>query len=178
MQYLHIISAHSNVKIFITHGGLLSTLEAIHFGKPVIGIPAYGDQHLNAAKMETMGIGFKLAFASLAEEKIYEAITKILNDPIYDKNAKDLSKRFTDRPRSPLDEATFWIEYVIRHKGAKFMKSPLLQLNFYESYMLDVILVIITLLITPIFILIKIMSYVCGSKKIKNEQKNGKNKRE
>lgn len=167
------------MKIFITHGGLLSTIEAIHFGKPIIGIPVYGDQHLNAAKMETMGIGFKLAFSSLAEEKIYESITKILNDPIYDKTAKDLSKRFRDRPRSPLDEAIFWIEYVIRHKGAKFMKSPLLNLNFYESYMLDVILVVIVSAMTPIFIIKKIISYSCENKKTKSDRKStSKNKKE
>lgn len=38
------VLAHPNIKLFITHGSLLSTQESIYFGKPVIGIPIFGDQ--------------------------------------------------------------------------------------------------------------------------------------
>lgn len=38
------ILAHPNVKLFITHGGLLSCTESIIRGKPVVGIPIFGDQ--------------------------------------------------------------------------------------------------------------------------------------
>ena len=38
------ILAHKNVKLFVTHGGLLSCTESILRGKPVVGIPIFGDQ--------------------------------------------------------------------------------------------------------------------------------------
>lgn len=38
------ILAHPNVKLFVTHGGLLSCTEAILRGKPIVGIPIFGDQ--------------------------------------------------------------------------------------------------------------------------------------
>lgn len=38
------ILAHPNVKLFVTHGGLLSTIEAIYRAKAVVGIPIFGDQ--------------------------------------------------------------------------------------------------------------------------------------
>lgn len=41
------ILAHRNVKLFITHGGLLSCTESILRGKPVVGIPIFGDQMVN-----------------------------------------------------------------------------------------------------------------------------------
>ena len=38
------ILAHENVKLFVTHGGLLSCIESIYRAKPVVGIPIFGDQ--------------------------------------------------------------------------------------------------------------------------------------
>lgn len=38
------ILAHENVKLFVTHGGLLSCTESILRGKPILGIPFFGDQ--------------------------------------------------------------------------------------------------------------------------------------
>jgi len=38
------ILAHPNVKLFVTHGGLLSCTESILRGTPIVGIPIFGDQ--------------------------------------------------------------------------------------------------------------------------------------
>lgn len=38
------ILAHENVKLFVTHGGLLSCTESILRGQPIVGIPIFGDQ--------------------------------------------------------------------------------------------------------------------------------------
>jgi len=35
---------HSKTKLFITHGGLMSTMEAIYHGKPMIVMPGFADQ--------------------------------------------------------------------------------------------------------------------------------------
>ncbi|CAB3233302.1 unnamed protein product [Arctia plantaginis] len=37
------ILAHPNCKLFISHGGLLSSIETIHFGVPIIGVPLLFD---------------------------------------------------------------------------------------------------------------------------------------
>lgn len=39
------ILAHSRTKAFISHGGLMSTLESTWHGVPIIGIPIVADQH-------------------------------------------------------------------------------------------------------------------------------------
>jgi hypothetical protein len=73
------ILAHPNVKVFITHGGLLGTTEALVAGVPVIGIPVFGDQRLNIARAVDAGYGESLYFRDITEEKVSEALNKILN---------------------------------------------------------------------------------------------------
>lgn len=45
----------------------------------------------------------------------------------------------TDEPLSGLEKAVFWVEYVIRHKGAKYLTSPLKDISWYKFLLLDVI---------------------------------------
>jgi glucuronosyltransferase len=50
------------VRVFITHGGLLSIQEAIHGGVLLVGIPIYADQHYNLARILSFGIGILLDY--------------------------------------------------------------------------------------------------------------------
>lgn len=118
-------------------------------------MPVYGDQHLNADKAESLGFGTKLAFRSLTQETITKALTMILENPTYSENAKELSTRFRDRPQSPMDTAIYWTEYVINHKGANFMRSPVLDLKWYEFHMVDamVVIFIVSAILLGLFVL-------------------------
>ena len=124
------ILAHPNVKVFITHGGLLGTTEALVEGVPVLGIPIFGDQKMNMAKAVARGYGLQINYDDISEELITEKLTELLSNPSYDEHAKEISKRFSDRPLTPQKAASFWIEYAIRHKGADHLKASGNSLNF------------------------------------------------
>ncbi|KAJ9601561.1 hypothetical protein L9F63_000304, partial [Diploptera punctata] len=137
------ILAHPNVRMFITHGGLLSTQEAVTRGVPVVNIPVFADQYLNANRAVLAGYGARLDFTNITEEYLLQTINQVLNNPLYRENAQRLSKIFRDQPLTPLEQAVFWTEYVIRHKGAPHMRSASLDLIWYQYFLLDVIGVLV-----------------------------------
>ncbi|XP_066994909.2 UDP-glycosyltransferase UGT5 [Anabrus simplex] len=137
------ILAHKNVRLFITHGGLMSTQEAVYHGVPVIGIPVYGDQELNMVRAEAAGFGVRISYSNITKEAISWAIEEIISQPRYKENAKRLSSIFRDNPQSPMDTAVYWTEYVIRHKGAPHLRSAALDLSWYQYHLLDVLAVLL-----------------------------------
>ncbi|XP_055904974.1 UDP-glycosyltransferase UGT5-like [Eupeodes corollae] len=133
------ILSHPNVKLFITHGGLLSTTESIFYGKPFVGIPMFGDQFLNMARAEAIGYGVTVDYNELTEELFSAAINKVIKDSKYEKLAKSMSERFRDQPMKPLDLAVYWVEYVARHKGAPHLHSAGQDLGFIQYHNIDAI---------------------------------------
>lgn len=52
---------------------------------------------------------------------------------------KELHRIFIDEPMNGLEKAIWWSEYVIRHKGARHLRSPTADIPLYQYLMLDVI---------------------------------------
>ncbi|XP_053692178.1 UDP-glycosyltransferase UGT5-like [Sabethes cyaneus] len=141
------ILAHPNVVLFITHGGMFGTQEGLYRGVPMLFIPFYGDQHQNALKAERSGYALSLNFADVNVITLGSRINELLTDPTYKRLAKKASQLFRDNLVPPMDEAMYWIEYVIRHKGAKHLKSVSVDLNWVQYHMLDVV-TFFTLMVT------------------------------
>ncbi|XP_033212471.1 uncharacterized protein LOC117170059 [Belonocnema kinseyi] len=131
------ILGHNNTKVFITHGGIHSVQEAIYFAVPIIGIPVFYDQYLNIEIAVKKKMGIQLIHDKITEESLDEALMKILTDPIYREAARNSSKLFRDRPMSPMDTTAFWIEYTMRN-GAQPLRSPALDLYWWQTELLDV----------------------------------------
>lgn len=61
---------HPNLKVFITHGGMLSIMEAVYHKVPLLVLPGFGDQQGNAARCERMGHGLALQWRDLNEHTL------------------------------------------------------------------------------------------------------------
>ncbi|XP_062122451.1 UDP-glycosyltransferase UGT4-like [Drosophila sulfurigaster albostrigata] len=129
---------HPNIKLFITHGGLLSTIEAVYSGVPMLGLPIYFDQFDNVECMVKMGLARKLDINNLTEEQLMNNIKELLQNPTYALKAKEMSKRFRDQPISPIETAIWWTEYVLRHKGAPHMRMTDQYMAFFPYYKLNI----------------------------------------
>lgn len=153
------ILKHKNTRVFITHGGLMGTTEAVFCGVPMIGIPLFGDQKVNIKNYVHKKIAISLgSIQEVTTEKLTNALKTILNDPSYMENIKKLSQTFNDRPMSPLDTATYWIEYVVRHGNA--LQSPAIHLPWWQRNLLDVyatIILGIVIVLGIVFLILRIM---------------------
>lgn len=75
---------HKNIRAFITHGGGMGTQEAIYCGVPMIGIPLFGDQHINIYNYVNKKVAISLgSINDVTEEKLTLALNNILKDPSY-----------------------------------------------------------------------------------------------
>ncbi|XP_063539077.1 UDP-glycosyltransferase UGT5-like [Cydia strobilella] len=135
-----------NLKFFITHGGQLSTTEAIHYGVPVIGIPVLGDQYVNMKAVVRKGFGIKIRLAEDMAKDIYVAIREMLANPSYKQKAKEMSQIYHDRPVPPGKEVVYWVEHVVRTRGAPHLRSPALLLPWYQKMYLDLVVLITSIL--------------------------------
>jgi MGT family glycosyltransferase len=67
-----------HVDLVITHGGNNTVTESIHFGKPMIVLPLFWDQHDNAQRMAECGFGVRLPTYEFEDAQLHEAIERLL----------------------------------------------------------------------------------------------------
>ncbi|CAG7833891.1 unnamed protein product [Allacma fusca] len=154
------ILGHPNVRIFMTHGGLLSTQEAVYHGVPLLAIPMFADQDLNAKQAVTSGYALSLEILELSEEILEDLLNQLLNEPKYSKKAKDLSAVIRDQMETPLERALFWTEYVMRHGGAVHLRSAARKLNTIQYHSIDVYAFIATVLIAVVTVLVILLKFI------------------
>ncbi|KAG8228489.1 UDP-glycosyltransferase [Ladona fulva] len=168
-------------KLFITHGGLLSFQEAVDRGVPLIGIPFYGDQVLNLNRVVSLGVGLKMDYKSITKEYVLKHIRTILDDNSFKHKMKQLSAVWKDQKESPLERAVYWTEYVIRHDGAKHLRSAAVDLAWYQYYLLDVIAaaaLVIFLVFSIIIGAFCLLCKMCCKKTKATKKKEGKSSKQ
>ena len=62
------ILAHPNLRVFVTHGGLLSTQEALFHGVPLVGFPLANDQQANMMRAEENGFAIRLDLQTMTRQ--------------------------------------------------------------------------------------------------------------
>ncbi|XP_074849985.1 UDP-glucuronosyltransferase 2A2-like isoform X2 [Carettochelys insculpta] len=152
---------HPKAKAFITHGGTNGIYEAIYHGIPMIGIPIFADQPDNIAHLKAKGVAVELDLNSMQAQDLIDALNKVINTTSYKENAVKLSQIHHDQPMKPLDRAVFWIEFVMRHKGAKHLRPAAHQLTWYQYHCLDVLAVLLACAAAAVCIAVKCCWLCC-----------------
>ena len=76
---------------------------------------------------------------------------------------KEISSLMRDQMDHPLDRAIYWLEYVIRHKGAPHLRPTANRRTLYERGLLDVTFILIAVFLTS-FAIFLYFSYLVVSK--------------
>uniref|UniRef100_A0A3P8W2H5 UDP-glucuronosyltransferase n=1 Tax=Cynoglossus semilaevis TaxID=244447 RepID=A0A3P8W2H5_CYNSE len=163
---------HPKTRAFVAHGGTNGMYEAIYHGVPVLGLPLLFDQFDNVERLKVRGAARMLEAGFLKKENFLEALKDVLSNPSYRRNIQLLSQLHRNRPMSPMDTAIFWIEYVIRNKGAAHLQSVGSTLPWYIYYSLDVALVLMTIIVAFMWTAVFTCRLICCrrfSRKMKEE---------
>lgn len=156
------ILGHPNIKLFITQAGLQSTEEAIYNQVPLLALPFIGDQPFNAKKINQLGIGLNLDFGTLEKDVFKNAILDVIQNPKYKEKIKEISGLIRDRPMRSLDRVVWWIEYVIRHKGTPYFRPAVVDMPWYEYFLLDVIAFLLVIITSAILLIYATAKYIIG----------------
>ncbi|XP_032779686.2 UDP-glucuronosyltransferase 2A3 isoform X1 [Daphnia magna] len=143
---------HEKCRLFLTHGGLLSTQEAIYHGVPVLGLPFISDQLLNMDKAVRDGYALQLRWNQIEEKLLHRTIRQLIYKDTYVTNVKRRQSLLRDQSETPLERGLYWTEYIARHKGAKHLQLGSRDLNRFQRSLIDVYLILATA--TSLFIFV------------------------
>lgn len=76
---------------------------------------------------------------------------------------KKLAEISSDIPTTGLEKAVWWTEYVIRHKGASHLQSPLVEMSFYEYLLLDVIFAVLLVLLLAAIVIYSLFNCIVSN---------------
>ncbi|XP_062406034.1 UDP-glucuronosyltransferase 2A1-like isoform X2 [Sardina pilchardus] len=152
---------HPKIKLFVAHGGTNGLQEAIYHGVPVVGIPLFFDQYDNLLRLKVRGGATILSVATLDKDIFLQALQEVLHEPSYRDNMQRLSRLHRDQPMQPLDRAMFWIEFVMRHKGAAHLRTESYKMPWYSYHSVDVILFLLAVLATFVACFVFGIKFLC-----------------
>ncbi|PIK51548.1 putative UDP-glucuronosyltransferase 2C1 isoform X2 [Apostichopus japonicus] len=148
---------HDRTRLFIYHGGNNGLYEAIYHGVPVLVMPLIVDQFDTAQNVVEKEVGLNIFISDVTAENLGQALHELLTNEKYETNMKRLSAIFRERPQTPRERATSWIEHILKF-GSAHLRTPGHDMNFIEYYLLDVIgfmLLCLSLVLVLIYLGIK-----------------------
>ncbi|XP_040007331.1 UDP glucuronosyltransferase 5 family, polypeptide D1 [Xiphias gladius] len=162
---------HPQTKVFVAHGGTNGVQEAIYHGVPVLGIPLFFDQYDNLLRLQERGAGKILQLGDLNSHSFEQSLKEVLHQDSFRQNMQRLSRLHRDRPIVPMDEAIFWVEYVMRNKGAPHLRTEAYKMPWYSYYCLDVLLLLLTAATVLLLSAFAIIRFLCCRSRRKTKAK-------
>lgn len=170
---------HPRLKLFITHSGYNSIVEAARAGVPLINIPFMFDQNLNSRAVEKKGWGIRRHKNQLLSEPeaIEDAINQIIQNKEFSEKAQRIRDLIKSKPLSASQQLVKTTEWAIKNNGLEEIKFESREHSTWIYYNLDVVFPILWIVL--VMILPKVFGWYKFSCFGHNEEKhNAKRKKE
>ena len=105
-----------NCTMLVHHGGIGTTSQALRAGIPQIIMPLAHDQHDNAARIMSLGVGDSLVPRKFTPTNLAKSISNLLNNPKTSINCHHIASKFLNTP--PLDSVCEQIEKIASNSFA------------------------------------------------------------
>uniref|UniRef100_A0A1I7S5U6 Alpha-mannosidase n=1 Tax=Bursaphelenchus xylophilus TaxID=6326 RepID=A0A1I7S5U6_BURXY len=144
---------HPHVKLFITHGGYNSLVEAAYCGVPVLVIPLFGDQTFNGKLVERNGWGKMVNKDDLAGNptKFIKIFSEMLRNNKYSVNAQRVKTLFKNQSFTGKEALQRYFRFLEAADGnlPEFLPSSV-EMSIVQLYNLDLtgLLALVVLFLT------------------------------
>ncbi|XP_045857035.1 UDP-glucuronosyltransferase 3A2-like isoform X2 [Meles meles] len=163
--------AHPRIRLFVTHGGLNSIMEAIQHGVPMVGIHVLQEQAENLIRVEAKKFGVSLQLKQIKAETLALKMKEVIEDKRYKSAAVAASIIRCSHPLTPAQRLVGWIDHILQTEGATHLKAHGLQQPWHEQYFLDVFLFLLVVTLDTLWLCGKLLGMVarwlCGARKLK-----------
>jgi UDP:flavonoid glycosyltransferase YjiC (YdhE family) len=72
-----------HTSVFVTHGGMNSTMESLYYGIPMVVVPQMPEQQMTARHIQERGLGIALDKNTVTAEQLRTTVTQVMTDPAY-----------------------------------------------------------------------------------------------
>ncbi|CAJ1069099.1 UDP-glucuronosyltransferase 3A1-like [Xyrichtys novacula] len=147
---LNDLLGHKKARLFITHGGQNSLLQAVYHAVPVLAIPLFGDQFDNVVRAETKGFGFSISPTQISGELLSSTIHTLIQDKRFKSSAVSMSRIHKSHPVPPALRMVQWVEHILHTGGGAHLRPASLEQPWYQRNLLDLGLLLFLGLLAPV----------------------------
>nr|DBA23666.1 TPA: hypothetical protein GDO54_014558 [Pyxicephalus adspersus] len=162
---------HPKVRLLVTHGGMNSLMEAVYHAVPVLGIPLFGDQYENMARVEARQMGTFIPPEELKAKKFAKTIQHIIENKSYKTSVMKLQTIRRSQPFPPDQVLLRWVDHIIQSGGGGHLHPYSYKQPWYQKWLLDVILFLLVCLAVAVYLTKALFRLIirklCSSGKLK-----------
>lgn len=153
---------HPKTKVFISHGGLKSIMEAVCAHVPMVLVPFFAEQIRNGILMHRSNAGEVLDKHNLTVDNILNTVKKVAANESYMLSISKLKWSIVEKPISSADNGIFWSEFMMRHKGLpkSWFQLKGQHMNWFTYFCVDIIVVVGLFLFFSLLLLIRSLTLI------------------
>ncbi|WKX94770.1 hypothetical protein Q1695_011774 [Nippostrongylus brasiliensis] len=129
------------LSLFITHAGMNSALEATFYGKPLVAVPLFSDQILNAKSLEKSGLAVVINRRALNEHSLTAAIKQVLDPKAsYSRKAEAAARYLHGQAEHARAEVLRWVKLVAEDGQMEHLLLHSRNMSFIQYHNIDVLM--------------------------------------